>query len=71
MRAPYQTVPVVNMAGKLIGLIPKSFLFVLVENHQWYNEKIVSKRGKDVSEYYRTSKNRMDSVSSDPAELKY
>ena len=33
LKTPYHSIPVVNMAGKLIGIIPKSFLFVLIENH--------------------------------------
>jgi len=44
IQTPYHTIPVVNMAGKLIGLIPKSFIFVLIENHQWYNENLKSKK---------------------------
>jgi len=34
----FSTVPVVNMAGRIIGLIPKNFVIVLLENHQWYDE---------------------------------
>ena len=33
---PFQTLPVVNMAGKVIGLIPKNFIIVLIEHHAWY-----------------------------------
>jgi hypothetical protein len=32
----YSTIAVVNMFGGLIGLIPKSFVIVLIENHWWY-----------------------------------
>lgn len=32
----FHSIPVVNMAGKLIGLMPKNFIIVLIENHVWY-----------------------------------
>jgi hypothetical protein len=34
----FSTIPVVNMAGRIIGLIPVNFIIVLLENHIWYNE---------------------------------
>jgi len=33
LNSHYSTIPVVNMYGSLIGLIPKSFVIVLIENH--------------------------------------
>ena len=32
----FSSIPVVNMAGRIIGLIPKNFIIVLIENHHWY-----------------------------------
>lgn len=29
--------PVLNMAGNVMGIIPKNFLVVLVERHHWYD----------------------------------
>ena len=34
----FSTIPVVNMAGRIIGMIPKNFIIVLIENHCWYDE---------------------------------
>jgi hypothetical protein len=46
--------PVLNMAGNIIGLIPKNFLIVLVERHHWYIHK--AKECKDSAhQHYRTS----------------
>lgn len=36
----YSTIAVVNLFGSLIGLIPKNFVIVLLENHWWYEEEI-------------------------------
>ena len=47
----YHSIPVVNMAGKLIGLMPKSFIIVLVENHVWYDKEL-DERGKHISRHY-------------------
>jgi hypothetical protein len=50
-RYDYHTIPVVNMAGKLLGLMPKNFIITLIENHCWYE---LSGRRGNVSLYYRT-----------------
>ena len=33
----FSSIPVVNMAGRIIGMIPKNFVIVLLENHNWYD----------------------------------
>jgi len=33
----FNTIPVVNMAGRIIGLIPVNFIIVLIENHVFYD----------------------------------
>lgn len=59
----FNTIPVVNMAGRVIGLIPKSFIVVLIENHWWYNEDITIKRHKtQVTNFYRTAMSRQESI---------
>lgn len=35
----FNTFAVVNMNGALIGLVPKSMVVVLIENHRWYEQK--------------------------------
>lgn len=37
----FNSFPVVNIAGKVIGMIPKNFIIVLIEHHQWYEHKEV------------------------------
>lgn len=32
---PFSTYPVLNSAGNIVGMIPKNFLIVLIENHHW------------------------------------
>ena len=55
------------MAGKIIGLIPKSFIIVLIENHWWYNESKIA-RQEEVTSFYvsalRRSESRQDSLAS-------
>lgn len=48
----YNMFPVLNMAGNIFGLIPKNFLVILVEHHNWYR----APEGKDVTELYATHK---------------
>ena len=41
----FSSIPVVNMAGRVIGMIPKNFVIVLIENHYWYDqEKHISEK---------------------------
>ena len=40
LNSHYSTIAVVNLFGSLIGLIPKNFVIVLLENHWWYEEEI-------------------------------
>jgi hypothetical protein len=40
LNSHYSTIAVVNLYGSLIGLIPKNFVIVLIENNWWYEEKI-------------------------------
>ena len=46
------------MAGRVIGLIPKSFIIILIENHWWYDEEQIRHQTDAVSNYYRTSNAR-------------
>lgn len=53
----YSTISIVNMYGVLIGLIPKSFIIVLLERHAWYEHKLTAK-GVPVMQAYRTMRER-------------
>lgn len=52
-RNPFNSIPVVNMAGKLIGVIPKNFVIVLIEHHAWYEHKDIE--GPKATALYRTA----------------
>ena len=62
------------MAGKIIGLIPKSFIIVLIENHWWYNESKIA-RQEEVTSFYvsalRRSMSRQDSLASPRKDADY
>lgn len=53
----FSTVPVVNMHGSLIGMVPKHFIIVLIENHCWY-EMSRTKTNVKIEEAYQTSVRR-------------
>lgn len=55
---PFMSFPVVNFAGKVIGMIPKTFIIVLVEQHQWYEHRQI-----ETEHLYKTISDRC-SVSS-------
>ena len=62
----FSSIPVVNMAGRIIGMIPRNFIIVLMENHVWYDESQVNGKGNRasvsaVSMYYRTAMVRQQS----------
>jgi Mg/Co/Ni transporter MgtE len=52
-KKPFHSIPVVNMAGKLIGVIPKNFVIVLIEHHAWYEYKDIE--GTKAIALYRTA----------------
>ena len=58
----FSTIPVVNMAGRIIGLIPTNFVITLIEHHHWYAEEKIkggSEYGGDaVSNFYHTALKR-------------
>ena len=45
------------MHGSLIGLVPKHFIIVLIENHCWYEHSRTTK-GKDISSQFSTHNQR-------------
>ena len=53
----FNSTPVVNMAGKIIGLIPTNFIIVLVENHSWYEHELTEDK-HEVTSYYKTHMTR-------------
>ena len=53
LQKEFSTIPVVNMHGSLIGLVPKHFIIALIENHYWYDETSIS--GDDVEKLFKSS----------------
>lgn len=54
----YHSIPVVNISGKLIGLIPKNFLIVLLENLNFYEYKGFD--ANKINKTYATAKKRFE-----------
>ena len=46
----FNSFPVLNMSGNVMGVIPKNFLVVLLKHHHWY----IAPEGKDVTAMYKT-----------------
>ena len=42
LQKPYSMYPVLNTAGNIVGMMPKNFLIVLIENHHWMDVKMLS-----------------------------
>jgi hypothetical protein len=42
LQKPYSQYPVLNSAGHIVGMMPKNFLIVLIENHHWVNLKLLT-----------------------------
>lgn len=57
----YQTISIVNMYGGLIGLIPKSFVVVLLEHHMWYEHTHTTK-GVPVEKAYKTMRDKQREI---------
>ena len=49
----FNSTPVVNMAGKIIGMIPTNFIIVLIENHAWYEHELTDEK-HEVTSFYKT-----------------
>jgi len=41
LKKPFSMYPVLNRAGNLVGMIPKNFIIVLLENHHFYDVSIL------------------------------
>lgn len=60
----FSSLPIVNMAGRIIGLIPVNSVIVLIENHMWYEpEEKENRPTETVSMYYRSAMKRHNSMS--------
>ena len=54
INTPFNTFPVLNMAGNVMGMIPKNFIIVLIERLHWYELK------KDAKGKYATHNHLQD-----------
>lgn len=58
LKKPYNMYPVLNSAGNIVGLMPKSFLIVLIENHHWVDTKMLTyTQRKKLLEMYSSAAN--------------
>lgn len=51
LQEPFSMYPVVNLSGKLVGMIPKRFVVILLEHHAWY-EHASSFEGLTCAEFF-------------------
>lgn len=58
---PFHSFPVVNLAGKVIGLISKNVVIVLIEQHCWYEHKDLERKQPFL---FRSVSDRTSSTSS-------
>ena len=59
LNTPFNVFPVLNMAGNVMGLIPKNFIIVLIERLHWYEIK-GKDTNKDVKTRYMSSYKKQD-----------
>ena len=67
LQKEFSTIPVVNMHGSLIGLVPKHFIIALIENHYWYDETSIS--GDDVEKLFKTGQERSSEQDDDEFDM--
>lgn len=44
LKEDFNTIPIVNTYGTIIGLIPKNFIIVLIENKMWYENRMTKRK---------------------------
>lgn len=53
LQKPYSSFPVLNSAGNIVGMMPKNFLIVLIENHHWIDmNKLTGEQVKELKKLY-------------------
>ena len=56
LQTGFSSFPVMNSAGNMIGIIPKNFLIVLVENHHWVDvSKLDNQQRNKLPKMFRRS----------------
>jgi hypothetical protein len=55
LKMPYSQYPVLNSQGNIVGMMPKNFLIVMIENHHWMNlSKLSQGQLTKLKEMYRS-----------------
>ncbi len=44
LKKPFNVYPVLNSAGNIVGIMPKSFLIILIEMHQWVDTNMLNSK---------------------------
>jgi CBS-domain-containing membrane protein len=44
LKKPFNVYPVLNSAGNIVGMMPKSFLIILIEMHQWVDTNMLNSK---------------------------
>jgi hypothetical protein len=62
----FNTIPICNTYGTVIGLVPKHFIIVLIENHMWYEQNRMTRAKTLISEAYKSARDRNSSTPNSP-----
>lgn len=46
LQKPFNSFPVLNSAGNIVGMMPKNFIIVLIENHHWIDPNKLTNQQK-------------------------
>ena len=62
LQSGFSSFPVMNSAGYIVGIIPKNFIIVLIENHYWVdvNKLDATARKKLPRMFRRSSSNNLE-----------
>jgi len=58
LQAGFNTIPVANMHGSIIGMVPKNFVVILIENQMFYENSRLSRAKTMIPDAYKTSRTR-------------
>jgi hypothetical protein len=63
LQKPFSQYPVMNSAGNIVGMMPKNFLIVMIENHHWMDlKKLTTTQLIKLKKMYASTENlKMDS----------
>ena len=58
LQSNFSTLPVVNMSGSIIGMVPKKFVYILIKHQSWYERATTARKGVSISKSFATVRAR-------------